>query len=289
MARSAEEIFNSMVAERQTLAELAALLPNYNLPPLGSDNPFLLLLKEISSSSATAIWRLELYIAAQAAAEQEQLWDSFQTTVQAILDSQRPAVKDWYRTEALKFQDNYELFWNGEKWMYLADDPAARIIAQCSVIELPNGQLRIKVAKDDGSGNLVALSGAQLARFNAYMQKIKYAGTNLTCVSFSADTINTLFNFKYDAMLVLDDLKLAAKAAIKNYLKSLRFDGAVNLNAIIDALQAVPGIVDAVPVAFQAKYGALPYSNYLAQGEYATNAGYAILDEAIFDTANWAA
>lgn len=286
MAQTIEEIFNELVSEKQNQTELNALMPQYNLAPPSSVNPFVEFLKAINTESKTGMWRLWLFIVAVAIRSQQVFFDKHLAEVNDRIANHKPGTILWYRQQAFEFQDGDELVWFNNSYVYLVEDADAKIVAQCSVKEL-NGEVRIKVAAADASGNLIALSAPQLLRLKAYFQRIKYAGIKIAVVSFSADDVLALFNFKYDALYDLVPLKAAAKAAVKNYLKSLAFDGSVNLNGIIDALQAVPGVVDAVPVQFEGKYGLLPYTSYLAQGEYPTNAGYAVLDETNFDTANW--
>lgn len=281
MARSVEDIFNNMVSTKESLMSLVGYTPSF-----GSQNAYMFVLQKISTKSYVSLWLLLLWVVAVAINTTETLWDYFKQEVLTLIANHKPGTVQWYRQQAFNYQDGYDLVWINDKYQYLTIDSTARIIAQCSVIEL-NGEVRIKVASVDSSGDLQALSNIQLSRVRAYFQRIKYAGTRVVVVSYSADDVIALFDFKYDALYDIVQLKVLAKSAVKSYLKSLKFDGAVNLNGIIDALQAVPGIVDAVPVEFKGKYGSLAYTSHVAAGEYPTNAGYAVLDETNFDTANW--
>jgi hypothetical protein len=62
MADTTEEIFNEIVAEKQSFASLSDLMPQYNLAPPTPDNPFKKLLNDVASGSIVAVWRLMIYI-----------------------------------------------------------------------------------------------------------------------------------------------------------------------------------------------------------------------------------
>lgn len=276
MARSTEEIFNSMVAKKQSLASLNVYLPS------GVQSSYQYVLQLMNSNSKVALWLLLFYVVAEAQHTLEVLWDYFSADVDARIAKHKPGTKLWYKQKALEFQMGDQLVWLDGTYKYLITDETKRIVAQASVND--NGDIvRIKAARSDGNGGLQKLTTTQRDALAAYFVKVRYAGTKTVVVSFDPDTIRLKFKIRYDALVDLPPLQDAVKTAIKVYLKALEFDGKVVLSAIVDVIQAVPGVTDVVVQNFYGTYGLLPDQDKTLEGEYATNAGYAVNDETYFD------
>lgn len=280
MARSTEEIFNGMVARKESLASLNVYLPN------GLANSYQAVLQLMNSNSKVALWLLLFFVVAEAMHTLEVLWDYFSKEVDARIAAHKPGTKLWYKQQALEFQYNDQLVWLNNTYQYLTIDESKRVVAQASVVD-NGGIVRVKVAGSDGSGGLKKITIDNPNAVNqlaAYFVKIRYAGTKTVVVSFDPDTIKNWWIVRYDALVDLDELKVAIKAAIKAYLKSLPFDGKVVFSAIVDAVQAVPGVTDVVIKGSYGTYGGLDDFDRTAFGFYNTNAGYAVHDEIFFDT-----
>jgi hypothetical protein len=276
MARKTEEIFNAMVARKESLASLNVYLPN------GLQNSYQYVLQLMNTNSKVALWLLLFFVVAEAIHTTEVLWDYFSKDVDERIAKHKPGTKFWYKQKALEFQLGDTLVWKDNTYQYLVTDATKRIVAQASVND-NGGIVRIKVAKADSHGNLHKLSPTELNALNAYFVKIRYAGTKTMAVSFDPDVIRLKLLIRYDALIDLHQLKTAVKNAIKQYLKSLEFDGKVVLSAIVDRVQQVHGVRDVVVLHFMGTYGTLPYQDMTAVGEYAAHAGYAINDETYFD------
>jgi hypothetical protein len=284
VVQTPEEIFNELVAEKQTLAVLNDLMPQYNLAPPAPDNPFVKFLKDINTESKSGTWRLWLFIVAVATRAQQVFFQSHLQEVSDKIANHKPGTRLWYRTQMLAFQVNYLLVWLDERYKYLIDDPLSRIIIQCSVEKAAG--VSIRVAKSDGTGGLQKLSANEAAQAQAYADRIRYADHDVLVFSFDPDTVRAAFKVRYDPLVDLDALKLEVKAVAKNYLSYLgdtEFGGKIILNSMVDELQKIEAVRNPVPLSFSATYGAQPYTDYLAAGEFKSNAGYAIIDEAYFD------
>lgn len=284
MAQSVEEIYNELIAEKQNQAALNNLMPQYNLAPPGTTNPFIEFLRSINSNSSTAMWRLWLFIVAVAVRAQQVLFDEHVEEVKHYIANHKPGTLLWYRSQMFLFQSGYLLHWVDGKYQYLIDDPSARITAQCAVEKAAG--VRVRAAKSDGSGGLQKFSTAEIAQAQAYLDRIRFADHNVLFFSFDPDDIRVSFVIKYDPLADLPALKLQVKNNIKSYLKfqgENDFGGEIILNKMIDALQKIDAVRNPVPVSFSGRYGALPYLDYLSAGAYKSNAGYAVLDESYFD------
>ena len=284
--QTVEEIFNGLVSEKENNAALNDIMPAYGFPVPSTVNPFIQFLKDINTESKTGMWRLWLFIVAVATRAQQVFFSAHETEVKTIIANHKPGNKLWYRSQMLAFQVNYLLVSVNDVYKYLIDDPTARIIKQCSVEK--SAGLRIRVAKSDGSGGLQKLSPSELFQAQAYADRFRYADHDVLVYSFNPDNVRVAYKIVYDPLADLDALKLQVKAAQKQYLISLgnneaTFGGKIILNEMVDVLQQIEAVRNPVPNAFSANYGVLPFTDYLATGEYKSNAGYAVIDEAFFD------
>ena len=269
MGRSPKEVYDNIVAEKNSMAALNGLEP-------AIDNEQTLL-TDLSSPSKVAHWRLFAYIMALAISVHETLWDLFRAFVEAIIAKFRPGTLRWYQEQAFAFQYGYELEWDaiGRKYKYATVDLAAQIVKLCSVTEV-GGVVRIKVATLSGN-DVVSIGTPELAGLSAYFSKIKYPG-KLVCVSYDADLLKIYGIVKFDPLVPQANVETDVQLAINGYLKGLEFNGRFNVNQLIDKVRAVYGVVDFTPYNVSTKYGLLAYQTVTE--EYQTYAGYAEIDEA---------
>jgi hypothetical protein len=252
------------------MTSLSGLLPTVeNLPQLLTDLG--------NSPSRVAVWRLMCYIVAVSMNTLETLWDSFLNVVNTTIANKIPGTLLWYQQQAFIFQYGDPLTLINNKWQYATVTPANRIVNRCAAIERGATGILIKAAIFDGT-SIAPLSAPQLVAFNAYYQKIKYAGPAITCVSYTADLLRLSYTIYYDPLVDLAVLQPAVEAAINNFIGNLTFNGVYNLTAQTDAIQRVPGVVDPRLTDAQATYGLLPYAPII--GQYASNAGYLSIDPA---------
>jgi hypothetical protein len=172
--------------------------------------------------------------------------------------------------QVLKFQLGYELVWDGNKYVYAVDDAAARIITRCAIQD-DGGIIRVKVAK---GASPVQLSSAEETSFNAYMQQIKFAGSNLLVVNFPSDKLRFQIDIYYNAQVELPVIRANCEAAILGYLANFEFNGRVIAANLTDALQRVEGVV--IPVINFLDRSTVDAPAWQPVGvEYQTSAGYA--------------
>lgn len=276
MARSTEEIFNSLVARKESLAALDVYLPE------GPEASFQHVLQLMNSHSKVALWLLLLYVVAEGQHVLEKLWDYWREEVEGRIRRHKPGTRLWYKQKALEWQYGDVLMWLDGEYRYAVTDESARLVKQASVTEV-GGVVRIKVAKDDGGGGLTALTAGELAGLNAYFVKVRYAGVKTVCVSYGPDVVRVKLTVRYDALADAGAVQAGVKAAVKGYLRGLPFDGKVVLSALVDSVQGVAGVRDVVCVGFWGTYGSQPWTDCLTTGYYETQAGYAVHDEGWFD------
>lgn len=273
MARTITEIYEIMLAEKAAQSALDGL----------------------TSTSITATWRLLFYIVAVCIWALEKLYDLFKLEVNEIIATKNPHQARWYVEMAKKFQYGYTPVAEKDYYDNTGIDPAlvlaSQIIAYAALVETPF--IRLKVAKKVGA-DLAPLSGPELAAFVAWVLRFKDAGVKLktsTITSTDPDNLKLTLRIKYNPLVLnsagerLDATTLTpVKDGIKAYLankSSEDFNGLFSAQKLIDAIQAIDGVMDLSVDSMQKKYGALPFTT--VDIDFVPDSGYLIIDDADLD------
>ena len=259
MARTINEIYNGIVVAKNADSNLVS----------------------INSSSATAIWRLWSYIFAVASWALENIMDAFRAEVLTSLADMIPGTVRWYYNQCLTWQYGDALVWLNNTYKYAVIDANKQIVKFVAVSEL-YGQLIIKVGKSSG-GLPVKLTSGELSSFTSYINSIKFAGTNVSVISYDADLIKFDINIVYDPMVMRPDGSLILDgsfpitAALNSYLHGIIYGGVFNKTKCIDAVQLVQGVVDAYFYQVQAKaYAAVNFNTITGQNYESISGAYSI-------------
>lgn len=208
-------------------------------------------LSSINSPSATAIWRLWTWVVAVAIAALENLWDAFRVEIQDEIARRKPHTLRWYQQKALDFQYGSALV-DGQDYYdnsALTPDEVTdqKIIAQAAATE-ENDRLIVKVAKEV-AGELEPLDSTEQDAVTDYFNEIKDAGVRMTIRSFDADKLRLTIDLYYEPTILgpsgarLDGTDNDPVGnAVRNFLRSLRFDGVFVKAHLVDALQAIEGV-----------------------------------------------
>lgn len=237
MARTILEIYDAIIAEKETGTQLEDLTPD---PETSTQ-----LLNDLNSGSKVAIWRLWAFITAVAIYAHEVIFDIFKEEVQAIADAAAPGTPGWYRQKMLEFQYGDTLTYQNYQYVYDPVDESAQIITRCAVQERSDGAVLIKVAKDSG-GSPAPLSAPEKSAAESYAAKIKFAGTRLAVTSLDPDEIEIDYTIYYDPLVPLATLQSNLQAAADAFLEDLPFNAEFRITKFTDALQAVDGVIDPV-------------------------------------------
>ncbi|HMP92098.1 MAG TPA: hypothetical protein PKD90_04450 [Phnomibacter sp.] len=259
MARSINDIQASIIAAKDGDPTLAAL----------------------NSTSRTAIWRLLTYVVAAAIWVLETLFDTHKAEVLETVANLKPHSLRWYALAARRYRHGQALIPETDKYsdegLTSAQILAMQVVSYAAVVEQPLG-LRIKVATM-GVSDLEPLGNEQMLGFVEYMNYIKDAGVRLLITTGPPDSLRLSLVIYYNPLVLnangarLDGANnTPVKAAIKQYLQNLPFNGILVLAYLVDALQAVDGVVVPHIVAASASYGSLPYTPFSV--EYQPDAGY---------------
>lgn len=250
MARTINEIQQSILDAKQTAINLSTLqVLTTSEQTLNSAN----------STSKVSIWRLWVWIFAYALQVHERI-------VERNAQNSRPHTIRWYREMCLNFLDGLPLVWKDGQFQYdltnVVDADVRKIIDRCAVLESGNGELVIKIAKDN-NGNLEPLAVNEFNRFKSYIQQIKDAGNRIRYFNETADALLIDLTVEVDP-LVIDlttgqQLNVAGTVypvvdAINNYLANLEFNGALVRTFLQDEIQKAVGIKNPIFNELQSKY-----------------------------------
>ncbi|TAN18838.1 MAG: nucleotidyltransferase [Chitinophagaceae bacterium] len=236
---------------------------------------------QLTSTSQTAIWKLCSYIVAVCQWTLETLFDQHVSEVTGIIDNLKPHSLRWYANMAKAFQYGYALVADEDYYdntLLTSDQVTISQIVNYSAVIEQEKNLRIKVATTINS-DLAPLNATQLAAFTEYMSQVKDAGVKLVINSESPDSLLLTIRIFYNPLVLdsngarLDGTSSSpVQDAINAYLQNLPFNGWFVVAYLIDALQAVDGVIVPVVDQAQATYGTLPYQSI--DVKYNPDSGY---------------
>lgn len=223
-------------------------------------------LNNVNSTSKVSIWRLFVWIFSFV------LWSHEKIVLQNALNS-RPQNLPNFRAAVLNFHDGLELVWNNGSFTYdlstVANPEERKIIDRCAVLESNDGELVVKVAKDNG-GVLEPLDGDEQSRLLDYIRQIKVPGVQIRLINKQADLLKANITVYVDPLQIdLATGKLLSvtgdvypvQEAIKDYLSKLEFNGAFVKNFFISEINNAEGVSLCTIELLQSKFDLFEYSD----------------------------
>lgn len=223
MARTITEIQNQIIAEK-----------NNQVPLTGQD-----------STSRTATWRLWSYVIAVVIHFLEQLFDKLKEEIDGEIAASITGTPDWYVRQLFLFQEGDQVQVINDRVQYETIDTSKQIINRAAY-EDQQGLIILKAAKFN-AGTITPLTPSQVDQVVAYLNRIKFAGTNIEVRSVNSDKVRLYADIYYDGLLDPVKLRQGIYDAIDGYFKKFNesnFGGVMRVVGLVDAVQAVPGVVD---------------------------------------------
>ena len=182
----------------------------------------------------------------------EQLLDAHKSEVNETIAAQKTGTARWYRTKSLAFQYGFNLlsesdvFDNGSSTAQQIE--ASKVVKQVAVSEADDeSRLIIKIAGDNGEF-LAPILQPQKESFDAYIQRIKFAGIAITVINFLPDRLFLNLTI-FRNPLVIDEqgnnILVGGKPveeALLAFVRELPFNGELIIAKLVDKLQAVEGV-----------------------------------------------
>ena len=139
---------------------------------------------------------------------------------------------------------------NERTWQYeYASVDESKQVVKYAAVRDKGTSVQILVSGDQG-GSPVALSNDVLTVFKQYMNRVKVAGVILNITSQPSDSVLISADITIDPLVIDGDgtmLRTGGKPvedAIKEHLKNIVYGGTFNKTKLVDAIQAVEGVVD---------------------------------------------
>lgn len=255
-----QEMITASLSAAQDLDALEVLTPE----EVAQEQP--------TSTSIVAQWRKLVYAVALCAHFIDTLIEEATARMEVLIASQRVHKISWYQEQALRFQYGMATDANGYYNNTGLDDDAiaamrvfkyaaiTRTVQQGAII------LRCKVAGDDGSGNLVQNSQAEIAAGQAFMTDNSDAGTNLILTSGAGDDLKVTIDVYFDPQVLDSEGKrldgtndTPVLQATQAFLKEIEFNDTYVKTFHTDAIQRVNGVRIPVIKYAASKYGVNGY------------------------------
>lgn len=275
MARTVAEIEAQIDAQVAIAPALAQIAPN---------------------PSAVANWKTFRGVIAICTAVFEQLLDVFTADTEATIAAAPVGSTPWLQSKCFEFQYDavtpQVLTLVNFAPSYDPIDPTKQIITRAAVVTLANGQVNVKVAKQNPP---IALLTAELAAFQSYLtdggdgtyagrgRGLGFGGINLKAMSINADQIWIAGTVYYNG-LFSSTIQSLVIAAINAYLAALPFNGSVSIIGLSEAIKSVDAVDDLLITDLAIRADATAFANrtFMIQGKttlittYPTFSGYCI-------------
>lgn len=231
MARTVTEIYNSMIAEKDSLNGSEFKYPQ---------------LQSLDSSSKVAVFKLMYYIMAFGIWSLEMLFDKHAEEVEQIRSQSILHTEAWLVDQAKNWQyGDLPVLINGV-YQYENIDETKMLIKQAAVSDIP-GRVYLKVAKED-NGILAPLDktiGTEYDTFFSYVNKYKaFPGQFINVISQDADVVKVNVDIYYNATIGISTITNDITTAINKYISGLPFNGIFRNSSFVDILQNVEGVTD---------------------------------------------
>lgn len=224
MARTIDQIQNSIIAEKEATSELSAL----------------------TSQSRRSEWRLWTRVIATVQAYLEQLFDVFKTQIETLLAKGAPSTPLWIQDQVFKFQydatNPQVLVMDNFAPKYTTVDETLRIVTRCSVKTDFSNTVNVKVAKSETPE---PLDLSEKSALQDYVTMIGTAGITYLVISSDSDKLyveaDVYYRGQYSA--IISD---SVQTAITNFLSNIPFDGKLLISDLEIAIKSVAGVKDVV-------------------------------------------
>ena len=228
MSRTIKDIYNAAVAERNKRLELS----------------------EFKSDSKMSVMNGILWVVAAVIYSFETLLDVFAVDITEAINGRINGTPNYYANALLQYQQGDELIVreDGLAFGYAAMDETKRIITQVSYVESTDDQnidskLILKVATGT-KGNLEAIPAEELVPINAYIGKLKFAGTRVEVISTKGDVLIPRLTVFYDGAIPESEMYDAIEVQLKEYVMNIEFDAAVYVSRLTDVIRKAEHVTD---------------------------------------------
>lgn len=237
-----------------------------------------------STFSTVSIENILLYIVAVCAYSLEVLFEAHKEDVDERIAANIVPTVRWYHTQALAFQygDNLVFDEKTQSYKYAVVDESKKIVKYCAVQDAGN-TIQILVSRQE-NGLPAVITGDEMTAFKTYINSVKIAGVFINIQSLPADRIKISAKIYINPMVIdstgvrISDGARPVDDAIDSYLANVIYGGTFNKTKLVDAIQAVEGVIDIELEQVQAKQDGGSY-NIVVGNNYTAASGSFISEE----------
>ena len=206
----------------------------------GSDWPF----------SKVSIENTLCYIVAAAIWAHERLFDDLKTEITDLVAQKKPHSLRWYVDKVKQFRAGVPLADDSDEYAdgMTDDEIEASQVVKFAAANESSGMVYIKVATES-NGTKSPLTAEQVEGLKEYIAEVKDAGVRVEVINQPACSLQLQLDIHYNPMVLdgsgnnISTGENPVEAAIEAYIGNLPFNGEYRNSALVDALQAVDGVV----------------------------------------------
>lgn len=208
-------------------------------------------LSKITSKSSASVINSLLWVVASGIRVLETIVDVSAVDISNTINNRINGTPAYYAQALKQYQhgDEISIQDNGLRFGYSNIDESKRIISNVSFSEIVtdiNKDNRILYKIATGTvGNWRPLDEEQMVSIRAYLNKIKFAGTNIDVVSKKGDILLPYVTVYYDGQLDESVMMEAVTKSLHEYINSLDFDATVKKLEVLEAIKSTKHVTDA--------------------------------------------
>lgn len=259
MARSVGEIYDRMIEAKESFSTLNSLEPDSTGSGQDSYEQFQ---QDLMSSSNVATWRMIFGYVAVIIHNAEVLIDEVLRRVKERVSKSSVGILPWYARVAKQYRHGYTLqlvqptnYKETPTYRYsdiAIDDQAAAIVKRASAVDV-TGEVRVKVAKLDNSGEPTALTSSERNGVQQYFDQVAIAGIHVNVITGDPDEVRLEMEVIYDptiidatnGQLINDPQQQPVNDAVKGYIQNIPFDSRFILEDMMAEVRAAQGVINA--------------------------------------------
>lgn len=173
----------------------------------------------------------------------EEIFELFKSDTDNALATKQHGSEPWFPIMVKAFQYGDSLTVEKGVTKYATIDESKQIIKQVSFNKNRSGRVTLKVAKDDGSGNLIALTTDEYNAFDDYVKRRVSPGVPPDVFSLSADIVKYTLTAKFDPSYNRQSILDAIDEVLVDYRDKYRFGAVFYKSAFMAAVKGVEGVV----------------------------------------------
>ena len=207
-------------------------------------------LTEFKNSSKMSVLDAFTWVVASSIMVFETIMDTFKVDLAKELQNRINGTPAYYANALLKYQsgDNLVINDEGTAFSYNTINEEKRIITKVSYSEYSSigfsENVSLMKIATGVPGAYRQIEEDELLAVRAYVDQIKFAGTNIHVVSRLGDVLIPRVTVYYDGAVSEDEVYKNIENELNNFIEKVNFDGAVYVQKIIDAMQKAEHVLD---------------------------------------------